>query len=159
MFLTKRARGATNWWQQWDFKKNNNTPFKMTTAPTTAILPSKFERGDFTIWLRECADTNGWNADVKIKKLPAFLRGEAASHFYALDDDSRKSDATKALKEALCPPACKKVYYAEFESRVLNVGEDPRIYKGELEKILYCRRLNPTSTRWQRTHCWPNGRS
>ena len=108
---------------------------------TTAILPSKFERGDFTIWLREydaCADANGWNAEAKIKKLPAFLRGEAASHFYTLDEESRESyaDATKALKEAMCPPACKEVYYAEFEARLLKPGEDPRLYKWELEQIL-----------------------
>ena len=47
---------------------------------TTAILPSRFERGNFTVWLREydaCAYANGWNTEAKIKKLPAFLRGEA----------------------------------------------------------------------------------
>lgn len=37
----------------------------------TAILPSKFERGDLTTWLREydaCAEANGWTAEAKIKK-------------------------------------------------------------------------------------------
>ena len=107
----------------------------------TAILPSKFERGDLTTWLQEydaCAEANGWTADAKIKKLPAFLRGEAASHYYALEEDSRKSyaDATKALKEAMCPSACKEVFYAEFEARLLKPGEDPSVYKWELEQIL-----------------------
>ena len=74
----------------------------------TAILPSKFERGDLTTWLREydaCAEANGWAADAKIKKLPAFLRGESASHYYALEGDSRKSyaDATKVLKRSHVP--------------------------------------------------------
>ena len=67
-------------------------PYKMTTASTTEILLLKFLRGDFTIWLCEYdANANGWNAEAKIKKLAAFLQGETASHFYALDDDSRKS--------------------------------------------------------------------
>ena len=43
----------------------NEQAFNMTTA----ILPSKFEQGDFTVWLREydaCADANGWNTEAKI---------------------------------------------------------------------------------------------
>ena len=107
----------------------------------TAILPLKFERGDLTTWLREydvCAEENGWTADTKIKTLPAFLRGEAASHYYAVEEDSCKSyvDATKALKEAMCPSACKEVFYAEFEARLLKPGEDPLAFKWELEQIL-----------------------
>ena len=85
-----------------------------------------------------CAKANGWNADVKIKKLPAFLQGQAASHFYAFDDASHESytNTVKALKEAMCPLAIKEIYYAEFEMRLLKPGEDPSIYKWELEQIL-----------------------
>ena len=36
----------------------------------------------------------------------------------------------------MCPLACKEVYYAEFESRLLKPGEDPSIYKWELKQIL-----------------------
>ena len=43
---------------------------------------------------------------------------------------------TKALKEAMCPSACKEVFYAEFEARLLKPGEDPSAYKWELEQIL-----------------------
>ena len=54
-----------------------------------------------------------------------------ASHFYALDEESCKTyaNATKALKEAMCPPACKEVLYAAFEVRLLRPGEDPSVYK------------------------------
>ena len=55
------------------------------------ISPSRFDNGDFECWLREfdaCCDANGWKVveyrDDKILKLPAFLRGKAASHFYAI---------------------------------------------------------------------------
>ena len=41
-------------------------------------------------------------AEVKIKELPAFLRNQAASHFYAIPEDDRKTydDAVKHLKLA-----------------------------------------------------------
>ena len=108
---------------------------------STAILPGKFDGGDIITWLREfdaCAEANGWNAEAKLKKLPAFLRGQAASHFYALDDESRGSYAVvvKALKEAMCPPASREVYFSDFETRWLKAGEDPSVYKWELEQIL-----------------------
>ena len=88
-------------------------------------------------WLREydtCVEANGWNIDAKIKKFPAFLHGEAASHFYTLDEESCKTyaDATKALKEAMCPPASKEILYTEFKPRLLRPGEDPSVYKWKL---------------------------
>ena len=80
---------------------------------SSAILPGKFESGDIVAWLREfdaCAEANGWKGEDKIKKLPAFLRGQAASNFYAIPEDDRKSydDASKGLKEALCPKASRE---------------------------------------------------
>jgi hypothetical protein len=108
---------------------------------SSAILPGRFESGDIVVWLREfdaCAEANGWKAEDKIKKLPAFLRGQAASHFYAIPEDDRKTyvDASKGLKEALCPEASRENYFAEFESRMLRPGEDPSVFKWELEQIL-----------------------
>ena len=97
----------------------------------TAILPSKFEWGDSTTWLREydaCAEANRWTADAKIKKLPAFLQGEAASHYYTLEEGSRYLyvDSTKAMKEAMCPSACKEVFYAEFtKTRITKTRRGP----------------------------------
>lgn len=108
---------------------------------TSAILPGKFESGDVVVWLREfdaCAEANGWKTDDKIKKLPAFLREQAASHFYAIPEDDRKSyeDASKSLKEAMCPQASRENYFAQFESRMLRPGEDPSVFKWEMEQIL-----------------------
>ena len=95
---------------------------------SSAILPGKFESGDIVVCLREfdaCAEANGWKAEDKIKKLPAFLRGQAASHFYAIPEDDRKSydDASKGLKEAFCLKASRENYFAESESRMLRRGE------------------------------------
>ncbi len=74
----------------------------------TSILPPKFDRGDIVVWLGEfdaCALANGWKDEDKIKKLPAFLRGRAATHFYATPVAERATldAATKKLKQALCP--------------------------------------------------------
>ena len=61
----------------------------------TNILPTKFDGDDDIVgWLREfdaCALANGWKAEDKIKKLPAFLRGRAATHFYTNPDKDRES--------------------------------------------------------------------
>ena len=107
----------------------------------TNILPAKFDGDDIVAWLREfdaCALANGWKDEDKIKKLPAFLRGRAATHFYTIPDEERSTyaAATKKLKEALCPPVERENNYVKFEARMLRVGEDPSIYKWELEQLL-----------------------
>ncbi len=107
----------------------------------TSILSSKFDGDDIVVWLREfdaCAFANGWKDEDKIKKLPAFLRGRAATHFYATPVAERATyDATtKKLKQALCPPVERENYYAKFGTRMLRTGEDPSVYKWELEQLL-----------------------
>ena len=91
-----------------------------------AILPTKFEGDDVVAWLREfdaCALANGWKDEDKIKKLPAFLRGRAAA-------------AVTKLKEALCPLVERENLFAHFDARMLRHGEDPAVYKWELEQLL-----------------------
>jgi hypothetical protein len=107
-----------------------------------SILPEKFDgSSDLATWLREfdaCSLANDWKEEDKIKKLPAFLRGPAASHFYAIPPDDRKTykDAVKMLIGAMCPTAQRENYYAEFEARTLRPGEDPTVYKWDLEQKL-----------------------
>ena len=113
----------------------------------SCILPSKFDGDDIVEWLREfdaCALANNWKDEEKIKKLPAFLRGRAATHFYAIPADERATyeEATKKLKKALCPAVERENYYVKFEARTLRVGEDPSIYKWDLEQLL--EKANPT---------------
>lgn len=111
----------------------------------STILPGRFDNGDFESWLREfeaCCDANGWKTtaetDDKLLKLPAFLRGQAASHFYAIPPAQRTKydDAVAALKTSLCPAANRETFYAEFDHRTLRSGEDPAVYKWELENLL-----------------------
>ncbi|CAB4038702.1 Hypothetical predicted protein, partial [Paramuricea clavata] len=107
----------------------------------SSILPSKFDGDDIVAWLREfdaCALANGWKDEDKIEKLPAFQRGRAATHFYATPVAERTTydAATKKLKQALCPPVEREIYYAKFETRMLRTGEDPSVYMWELEQLL-----------------------
>ena len=115
----------------------------------TTILPTKFEGDDVVAWLREfdaCALANGWKDEDKIKKLPAFLRARASSHFYAIPADERTTyaTATKRLKEALCPLVERENFFARFDARMLRPGEDPSVYKWELEQLLD--KADPTLT-------------
>jgi hypothetical protein len=111
----------------------------------SAILPGKFDDGDFDAWLREfdaCCAANGWKVteatDDKILKLPAFLRGRAASNFYAIPEGERRTykDAVKSMRRTLCPQVKRENFFAEFEQRNLRSEEDPSVYKWELENIL-----------------------
>ena len=118
---------------------------KVLEQVMSAILPGKFDDGDFDAWLREfdaCSAANGWKVtettDDKLLKLPAFLRGRAASNFYAIPEGERRTykDAVASLRRALCPQARRENYFAEFEQRNLRPEEDPSVYKWELENIL-----------------------
>lgn len=107
---------------------------------SSSILPGRFDNGDFECWLREfnaCCDANGWKVtaerDDKILKLPAFLRGKAS---IPAEKRTKFADAVAELRKSLCPAVQRETFYALFESRVLRAGEDPAVYKWELENLL-----------------------
>ena len=96
---------------------------------SSAILPGKFDSGDIVVWLREfdaCAEANGWKAEDRIKKTPSISSRASCQPFLCYSRGRQKyGDASKGLKEALCPKAGRENYFAEFESRMLRAGEDP----------------------------------
>ena len=108
---------------------------------TVSVVPDKFESGDFLGWLHHfdcCATANGWSADDKLKKLPAFLCGPAASYYFTLSDDNKQSyaDLTKNLTVLLCPKLARENYFADFERRFLRQAEDPSLYLWDLQNLL-----------------------
>ena len=126
----------------------------------SAILPGKFDDGDFDAWLREfdaCCAANGWKVtkanDEKIVKLPAFLRGRAASNFYAIPADNRSTyaDAVASMRRALCPQAKRENFFAEFECRVLRPEEDRQCIN-ENWRISFQKLILPFQ-RTQKLHC------
>ena len=106
-----------------------------------SILPERFDKGDFALWLRQyecCAVANGWTDEQKLAKLPAFLRGHAASHYFLFEDEQKDTydHLIMNLKAALCPHINREVFYREFEDRLLRHNEDPAIYLWSLQEIL-----------------------
>ena len=73
-----------------------------------------------------------------LKKLPAFLRGQASSYYFSLPDASKGTyaDLKKGLRKVLCPVVARENYFAEFERRTLRPSEDPSLFLWELENIL-----------------------
>lgn len=108
----------------------------------SSILPERYDgQGDFRLWLRHfdaCGEANGWTDAAKLKKLPAFLRGRAATHFYSLTTEQQASygDLKDNLQKSLCPPVEREKNYRLFEARCLRPGEDPAVFRWELEEML-----------------------
>ena len=79
---------------------------------------------------------------LKSSKLPAFLRGVAASHLvFSIPAEQRATYATAVaeLKRYACnrgPAANRENFYAEFECRNLRSDEDPAVFKWELKNLL-----------------------
>ncbi len=106
-----------------------------------SVLPDKFDSGDFVAWLRSyecCATANGWSADARFKKLPAFLRGQASSYYFSLADDEKDTfkNLTESLRKLLCPLVAREQFFADFELRSLRPHEDPSLFLWDLRQIL-----------------------
>ncbi|CAB4029750.1 Hypothetical predicted protein [Paramuricea clavata] len=104
----------------------------------SSILPSKFDGDDIVAWLREfdaCALANGWKDKDKIKKLPAFLRGSTATHFYATPVAERApcDAATKKLEQALCPPVERENYLKNLKPKCFALVKIHQFTSGALE--------------------------
>ena len=115
----------------------------------SSVVPEKFESGDIVSWLRQfevCATANSWDAEKKLKILPAFLRGPAATHFHAMDGDKKDTyeKLTKNLTEVLCPAVDREKFFTDFEQRLLRPNEDPTLFLWELKTILA--KADPTLT-------------
>ena len=111
----------------------------------SALIPDKFETGDFPAWLRTdskvfecCANANKWSEEDKLAKLPAFLGGPAAAHFHGLTEAQKESYANliKHLKDALCPRVDRDKFYSEFDHHKLRPDEDPSLLLWDLEDLL-----------------------
>ena len=111
-------------------------------ATSLSVLPDKFEHGDFNSWLRTfvvCATANGWSEEDKLRKLPAFLRGQAYSFYHTLAkaDTDAYVHLASSLRRLLCPKISRERYYSEFDGRTLRPGEDPSLYLHELTELLF----------------------
>ena len=126
---------------------SSSTQSTQSSSSMSSIHPEKFESGDIVLWLRQfdtCALANGWSDTDKLRKLPAFLRGRAATYYYALRHYQKGtySALAKNLTESLCPQAERENFFAEFERRTLRQGENPAVFLWELTQLL--QKANPS---------------
>ena len=110
-------------------------------AVSLAVYPEKFDSGDFPAWIRNfecCADANGWSLADRLRKLPAFLRGQASSYYHSLSADQKDSyeNLTVALRQLFCPLVAREQHFSDFEKRTLRPNEDPSIFLWHLRQIL-----------------------
>ena len=108
---------------------------------TVSVVPERFDSGDFAARIRYfdcCSDANGWTDAEKVRKLPAFLKGQAASYFFSLPTSSRDSypHLVTALCQLLRPLVAQERHYASFESRLLRPSEDPSFFLWDLQELL-----------------------
>ena len=85
---------------------------------------------DFRQWLRHfdsCGHADNWEASERL-----------ATHFYALSDEetSTYQHLKNNLQASVCPTAEREQHYRQFESRCFRAGEDPAVYRWELEEML-----------------------
>ena len=111
-------------------------------ATSLSVLPDKFDHGDFNSWLRNfdvCATANGWSDADKLRKLPAFLRGQASSFYHTLAaaDTDTYAHLTSSLRRLLCPKVARERYFSEFDRCSLRPGEDPSLCLYELTEFLF----------------------
>ena len=72
----------------------------------SSVVPEKLDSGDIASWLRQfevCATANFWDAEKKLKMLPAFLRGPAATQFHAMDGEGYLREAHQAFNCSFVP--------------------------------------------------------
>ena len=105
------------------------------------LLPERFSSGDFASWLRHfqrCATANGWEDDVKLVKLPAFLQGPAASYFDSSEEEKGSfAVLTDSLSRCFSPAVDREHYYRQFEEQTLRPGEDPALFMWRLKDMLH----------------------
>ena len=83
-----------------------------------------------------CAHANGWEAEVKVKKLPTLLEGEALAVWLELTNEQQASYAAtkKAMEEVMMLMSF--VSLDDFHRRKLRPGEAVSLFVHNLRKVL-----------------------
>ncbi|CDW61179.1 Asp protease 2 domain containing protein [Trichuris trichiura] len=104
-------------------------------------LPRPFDEGNFGEWLLRfeiCSSANNWNDEVKARRLPTLLKGEAFLAHQRLPDDVHRNyrRLTTELKNSLQPPGSARAAFVQFESMRWRTGESVRAFVHRLTQAL-----------------------
>ena len=111
----------------------------MTSSGKHISLPAPFSNGDPVEWFRRfeiCCRANDWGAEMKAKKLPTLLEGEAIAVWFELTSEEQDTYGTAKEKiiERMAP--ARFVSLADFHKRTLLPGEPLSIFAHELKRLL-----------------------
>ena len=106
---------------------------------TSVSLPKQFSEGNPVEWFTRfeiCCRVNGWEEDVKAKRLPTLLEGEALAVWLELNEDEQKSyeDAKAKIIERMNP--VQFVSIDDFYRRKLLPGEPLSVFVHELKRLM-----------------------
>ena len=95
----------------------------------------------FDQWLRHfdrCAVAIGWANAARLIRLPAFLKGPAATFYESLSEESKDTYAhlTERLRTCFKPSVNRESYYEEFYSQALRPSENPSLFLWCLQELL-----------------------
>ena len=102
-------------------------------------LPSPFSDGDPVEWFRRfevCCTANDWGDEMKAKKLPTLLEGEAIAIWFELTTEEQQSysSAKEKIIQQMAP--ARFVSLADFHKRTLRPGESLSVFAHELKRLL-----------------------
>eukprot|EP00795_Rhopilema_esculentum_P006932 gene6932-12548_t len=102
-------------------------------------MPYQYSDINLRLAILILATANGWNDAARLRKLPAFLCGQASSFYHTLaaEDTDSYANLTSSLRRLLCPLVAREQYFFEFDARYLRPGKDPSLYLHELTELLY----------------------
>ena len=113
--------------------------FVMANSGKHISLPAPLSDGDPVEWFRRfeiCCRANDWGDEMKAKKLPTLLEGEAIAVWFELTSEEQASYSTAKEKiiEQMAP--ANFVSLAGFHKRTLRPGESLSVFAHELKRLL-----------------------
>ena len=111
----------------------------MTSSGKHISLPFPFSNGDPVEWFRRfeiCCGANDWGAEMKAKKLPTLLEGEAIAVWLELTSEEQDTYGTAKEKiiERMAP--ARFMSLADFHKKTLLPGEPLSVFAHELKQLL-----------------------
>ena len=102
-------------------------------------VPKSFSDGDACKWSQRyeiCCSANQWNDEIKARKLPTLLEGEALAIWFELSNEEQAD--YKVAKEHLITKMAPSEFISleEFHSRTMRPGEVVALYLHDLKRLL-----------------------
>lgn len=117
------------------------TPSSSTANPSTKhiSLPSIFSEGDPTEWFKRyeiCCNANDWGDELKAKKLPTLLEGEALVTWLELTSEQQSNYTVSKTKILERMGPVRFVSMDDFHHRRLLPGESLSVFSHELKRLI-----------------------